>query len=166
MRPLRIVVGVGGGSVMVAQLIVAPAPPHVSTPPAPATEADRLEPLVAARARREPIANGPFYVSTLDAAAQSYGIARYVDGRPSPLGEVAGIHVDPSRRCPGLSFPAVTRGRAGGYLLYVTERICDAPDRARTGLWWSPDGRRFRRRATVRASPPMGRAYIVRDGDL
>lgn len=151
---------------VVAQLVLAPEPRDVRLPPRPAAAKVPLGPVVAAKPRREPIADGPFYVSTLDAAAQSYGVARYVDGRPSPVGELARVHVDASKRCPGLTSPAVTRGRDGEYLLYVTERVCDAPDRPRLGLWTSRDGRHFRRRATVQASPPMPRAYIVRDGDV
>jgi hypothetical protein len=161
----RLLVAAGVGVAIVAQVVIDREPrPRVPLPPLPAAETGPPPPRVPAQKRREPIANGPFYAATLDSAAQSYGITRYVDGRPSPVGERLRVRVDASRRCPGMTGPSVIR-TATGYRLFAGEATCDNPDRPRVVVWDSPDGLRFQRRGIVRATPPMEFASVLRDGD-
>src|SRR3954451_4547854 len=138
---------------MAAQLVFGPDPPPVKSPErshapprAPVAQLDNVSVPVAppyagpAAERREPIARGPFYVSTLDWTAQSYSIARYEHGRPQPYGALAAVRVDASERCPGLTGPSVTQNAAGTYFLYATERTCQSPRRRRVTVWTSTDG--------------------------
>ena len=161
---------------MAAQLVLSPDPPPLETPkrstPAPAPEPvgrlDRVSIPVPppyagpAAERREPIARGPFYVSTLDWTAQSYSIARYEHGRPQPYGALAAVRVDASKRCPGLTSPSVTRNSAGTYFLYASERTCHAPRDRRVTVWTSPDGVDFQRRGRVRGAA-IEAGYVVYD---
>jgi hypothetical protein len=116
--------------------------------------------------RREAIAKGPFFVSTLDWTAQSYALARYEQGRPQPYGAIARVSIDASRRCPGLSTPSVTRDAAGTYFLYASQRTCDKPVTRELTLWTSTDGVNFTRRGPVRGDREMGGTHVVYDRGL